>query len=263
MRRSRRGTMRGGAGAGRPLHAQDARAGRRRAAVREHRLVRAGQGESSRRSRWACRRCSREPWRHIRASGWSTAARSAAAMDREPGRRRPPDRRRVRDRRWPRPPARATSSPAASPISTGSSASTRAWSTPRSGEILKVVSNDDPKLQDRAQLSAILQLVGRAHRCRRSACRPSRPTSRRGAGRLPTEALTDYSRGLLFESARRPGEGRRRLPACPRRAYPDYPEARDGLQRVARGGLAPRRRKRRAAIPRWAGSASAMTGPFT
>src|SRR5439155_5542005 len=30
----------------------------------------------------------------------------------------------------------------------------------QTGEILKVVSNDDPKLQERAQLGAILQLVG-------------------------------------------------------------------------------------------------------
>ena len=54
------------------------------------------------------------------------------------------------------------------------------------GQILKVVSNDDPKLQDRAQLAAIIQLVsrkscaaglppsGRRRRAVRAPCRPRR-----------------------------------------------------------------------------------------
>ena len=43
----------------------------------------------------------------------------------------------------------ATPSPAASRISTASSGSMPGWWTRKTGEIVKVVSNDDPKLQDR------------------------------------------------------------------------------------------------------------------
>jgi TolB-like protein len=100
----------------------------------------------------------------------------------------------------------------------------------QTGEILKVVSNEDPKLQDRAQLSAILQLVG--ERIVQALGLPPYPAdvaARRRA--VPTEALTDYSRGLMFEAR---GERAKAAEAFQRAlsAYPDYPEARDGLQRV-------------------------------
>jgi len=100
----------------------------------------------------------------------------------------------------------------------------------RTGEILKVVSNDDPKLQDRAQLAAILQLVG--ERIVAALGLPPYPpefTARRRA--VPTEALTEYSRGLLFEER---GDRAKAAQAYQRAlsAYPEYPEARDGLQRV-------------------------------
>jgi TolB-like protein len=100
----------------------------------------------------------------------------------------------------------------------------------QSGEILKVVSNDDPKLQDRAQLAAILQLVGD----RIVAAIGLPPYSPEAAARMraiPAEALTQYSRGLLFESR---GDKGKAADAYQRAlsAYPDYPEARDGLQRV-------------------------------
>jgi TolB-like protein len=100
----------------------------------------------------------------------------------------------------------------------------------QSGEILKVVSNDDPKLQDRAQLAAILQLVGD----RIVAAIGLPPYSPDAAARMravPAEALTQFSRGLLFESR---GDKAKAADAYQRAlsAYPDYPEAREGLQRV-------------------------------
>ena len=58
--------------------------------------------------------------------------------------------------------------------------------------------------------------------------------SRRGAGRVPTEALTDFSRGLLYRGSRRPYQGRRGLSAGAHRR-PRLDEARDGLQRVRAG----------------------------
>jgi TolB-like protein len=100
----------------------------------------------------------------------------------------------------------------------------------QTGEILKVVSNEDPKLQDRAQLSAILQLV--AERIVQALGLPPYPAdvaARRRA--VPTEALPDYRRGLMFEDR---GDRAKAADAFQRAlsAYPDYPEARDGLQRV-------------------------------
>ena len=99
-----------------------------------------------------------------------------------------------------------------------------------SGEILKVVSNDDPKLQDRAQLAAIIQLV--SERIVKALGLPPYPADAAARRRaVPTEALTDYSRGLLFEAR---GERAKAADAFQRAltAYPDYPDARDGLQRV-------------------------------
>jgi TolB-like protein len=100
----------------------------------------------------------------------------------------------------------------------------------RTGQILKVVSNDDPRLQDRAQLAAILQLVG--ERIVQAVGLPPYPAelaARRSA--VPSEALTAYSRGLLFEER---GDSAKAAEAYQRAlsAYPEYPEAREGLQRV-------------------------------
>jgi TolB-like protein len=102
----------------------------------------------------------------------------------------------------------------------------------QSGEILKVVSNDDPKLQDRAQLGAILQLVSdRVVAAVGLPPIPAEAAARRRA--VPTEALTEFSRGLMFEAR---GDKAKAAAAYQRAltAYPDYPEARDGLAR-ARG----------------------------
>jgi TolB-like protein len=100
----------------------------------------------------------------------------------------------------------------------------------QSGEILKVVSNDDRKLQDRAQLGTIVQLV--AERIVAAAGLPPLPTgsaTRRRA--LPANALTEYGRGLMFEDQ---GDRAKAAEAYQRAlsAYPDYAEARAGLARV-------------------------------
>jgi hypothetical protein len=66
-----------------------------------------------------------------------------------------------------------------------------------SGEIVKVVSNDDPKLQDRAQLAAILQHV--AQKILTATGLPPYPAGA-AAPSIPTDAITAYSRALLHES---------------------------------------------------------------
>jgi TolB-like protein len=101
------------------------------------------------------------------------------------------------------------------------------------GQIIKVVSNDDPKLQDRAQLAAIIQSVSEklAAAAGLSAF-PSDVTARTGA--IPTDALNQFSRGLLFESQ---GDRAKAAEAYQRAlaAYPDYVQAREALQRIKTG----------------------------
>lgn len=100
----------------------------------------------------------------------------------------------------------------------------------QSGEILKVVSNDDPKLQDRAQLGAIVQLV--ADRIAGAAGLPPFPAQSAARRRaVPANALTDFGRGLMFEDR---GDRAKAAEAFQRAlsAYPDYTDARAGLARV-------------------------------
>ncbi|HEU5039470.1 MAG TPA: hypothetical protein VFT84_01535 [Gemmatimonadales bacterium] len=99
----------------------------------------------------------------------------------------------------------------------------------QSGEILKVVSNDDPKLQDRAQLSAIVELVSD-----KIAAAAGLPDDGVSAAAVPTEAIVDFSRGLLYESR---GDTAKALAFFQRAlvAAPGFEEAQAGLQRV-RGG---------------------------
>lgn len=102
-----------------------------------------------------------------------------------------------------------------------------------SGQILKVVSNDDPKLQDRAQLASIVQVVAdRIVGALGLAPYPADVAARRRA--VPTEALTEFSRGLMFEGR---GDRAKAEEAYQRAltAAPDYDAARDGLQRVKAG----------------------------
>ena len=97
-----------------------------------------------------------------------------------------------------------------------------------SGQILKVVSNSDPALQDRADLARIIQdLAGKV-----VAAVSLAPQAAKAPARLvPTEALTQYSLGLLYENEgdrSKAGEHYQRALS----AFPDYPEAREGVQRV-------------------------------
>ncbi|HUF35548.1 MAG TPA: hypothetical protein VMN37_06335, partial [Gemmatimonadales bacterium] len=96
-----------------------------------------------------------------------------------------------------------------------------------SGQILKVVSNDDPKLQDRAQLSAIVQSV--SDKIAAAAGLPAEGGAAPGA--VPTEAIIDFSRGLLHESR---GDRARALELYQRAAgaAPGFEEARAGVQRM-------------------------------
>jgi TolB-like protein len=100
-----------------------------------------------------------------------------------------------------------------------------------SGQILKVVSNNDPKLQDRADLYRIIQIVNHKILAETS------PGALRGAvaetesRTIPTEALTQYSLGLLYENK---GEKSKAAEYYQRAlsALPDYSDAREGLRRV-------------------------------
>lgn len=99
-----------------------------------------------------------------------------------------------------------------------------------SGQILKVVSNVDPTLQDRADLSRIIQ--GLADKILAAVNLPA-PANAAGAraGGAPTDALTQYSLGLLYESEgnkTKAGEHYQRALST----FPGYTEARDGIQRV-------------------------------
>ena len=96
------------------------------------------------------------------------------------------------------------------------------------GQILKVVSNDDPALQDRAQLSRTIQTLAEKVLATASLS----PAGGGAQGRLvPTEALTQYSLGLLYENQgdkTKAGEHYQRALT----ALPDYAEAREGMQRI-------------------------------
>lgn len=100
-----------------------------------------------------------------------------------------------------------------------------------SGEIVKVVSNDDPRLQDRARLGAMVQAVAEKIT---SAAGLARYPAGSAPPAIPTDAITAYSRGLLHESR---GERARasEFYRSALEAFPQFEEARAGLERV-RGG---------------------------
>jgi TolB-like protein len=103
----------------------------------------------------------------------------------------------------------------------------------QTGQILKVVSNDDPKLQDRAQLAAIVQVVAeRIVAAMGMAPYPPDVAARRRAA--PAEALIEFSRGLMLEGR---GDRAKAAEAYQRAltSAPDLDEARSGLQRVKAG----------------------------
>jgi TolB-like protein len=100
-----------------------------------------------------------------------------------------------------------------------------------SGQIVKVVTNNDPKLQDRAGLYRIVQAVG--HKVLAEASRaPGRAeVTDIDARVVPTGALTHFSLGLLAESR---GDNARAAQQFMEALseFPNYPEAREGLRRV-------------------------------
>ena len=98
-----------------------------------------------------------------------------------------------------------------------------------SGQIVKVVSNDDPALQDRADLYRIIQMV--AHRVLSEATsRPARGGTA-DAENIPTEALSQYSLGLLYENqGDKPKASAHYQRALS--AYPAYRDAKEARERV-------------------------------
>ena len=103
----------------------------------------------------------------------------------------------------------------------------------QSGQIVKVVSNDDPALQARARLAAIIQSVS-GKLAATTGLPPFSADATARAGAIPTEALNQFSLGLLWESQgdrTKAAEAFRRALA----AYPDYVQAREALQRVKAG----------------------------
>jgi TolB-like protein len=99
------------------------------------------------------------------------------------------------------------------------------------GQILKVVSNNDPNLQDRTDLYRILQTVGHKVLAEASPARDRPPTPETDARMVPTEAITQFSLGLLYE---RRGENAKAAQHYTQATavFPDYPEAREGARRV-------------------------------
>ncbi|HEY7612903.1 MAG TPA: hypothetical protein VH764_07905 [Gemmatimonadales bacterium] len=101
----------------------------------------------------------------------------------------------------------------------------------RTGEIVKVVSNQDPKLQDRAQLGAIIQAI--AERLVGAAGLQSYPSGATGP-LIPTEAISAYGRGLLYEGRQDRAKATEFYRSA-LSAFPGFPEAQAGLERM-RGG---------------------------
>lgn len=100
-----------------------------------------------------------------------------------------------------------------------------------SGQILRVVTNNDPKLQDRADLYRIIQTV--AHKMLAvvspAALRSAMPQAEMRA--IPTEAITQFSLGLLYEGKGDKNKASEHYDHA-LTVLPDYPEAREGLRRV-------------------------------
>jgi TolB-like protein len=99
------------------------------------------------------------------------------------------------------------------------------------GQILKVVSNHDPKLQDRADLYRIIQIVAHQVLAETSPGAPRGTNADAATNVVPAEALTQFSLGLLSED-----EGDRAKAAEHYQraltAFPNYRDAQEGLRRV-------------------------------
>jgi TolB-like protein len=99
------------------------------------------------------------------------------------------------------------------------------------GQILKVVTNNDPALQDRADLYRILRMVGHKVLAEASPGEGPPPPPETDAPVVPTEAINQFSLGLLYE---RRGDNARAAQHYTQATsvFPDYPEAREGARRV-------------------------------
>ncbi|HEX2249771.1 MAG TPA: tetratricopeptide repeat protein [Gemmatimonadales bacterium] len=100
-----------------------------------------------------------------------------------------------------------------------------------SGQIVKVVTNKDPSLQDRRDLYRIVQQVGHQVLAQASTARSGSPPLDADTRIIPTEALTEYSLGLLYERQGDAGKASQHFNRA-LSAFPNYPEAREGAQRV-------------------------------
>ncbi|HEY8195377.1 MAG TPA: tetratricopeptide repeat protein, partial [Gemmatimonadales bacterium] len=98
-----------------------------------------------------------------------------------------------------------------------------------SGQILKVVSNSEPTLQDRADLSRIIQSL--AEKTLAAVKLPAGNAAGAQAAPIPTDALTQYSLGLLYESEGNKTKAEEHFQRA-LTTFPDYPAAREGMQRV-------------------------------
>jgi TolB-like protein len=97
------------------------------------------------------------------------------------------------------------------------------------GQIVKVVSNDDPRLQDRADLFRIIQMV--AHRVLAETTGQALRGGNAEPSIIPTEALSQYSLGLLYETQGDKGKAGEHYQRA-LSAFPDYRDAREGMQRI-------------------------------
>jgi TolB-like protein len=100
-----------------------------------------------------------------------------------------------------------------------------------SGQIVKVVTNKDPSLQDRSDLYRIVQLVGHQVLAEASSSRGSEQPRETDTRVIPTEALTEYSLGLLYEQRGDAGRAAQHYGRA-LSTYPNYPEAREAAGRV-------------------------------
>jgi TolB-like protein len=98
-----------------------------------------------------------------------------------------------------------------------------------SGQILKVVSNDDPRRQDRADLYRIIQMV--AHRVLEVTSPDAlRPGADSEGAVVPTEAITQFSLGLLYETQGNKSQAAEHYQRA-LSTHPNYPDAQEGLRR--------------------------------
>jgi len=100
-----------------------------------------------------------------------------------------------------------------------------------SGQILKVVTNNDPRLQDRSQLYRIVQTVGHKVLAEANPAAGRSPPADSGSQAIPTDALTHYSLGLLYERQGDRSKAARQYNQA-LSTFPNYPEAREGARRV-------------------------------